>query len=187
MYKLMSLNVFMHFYQDLITLFHNCFGAEYNTRLVKGEDEPIYLPADAQRNYHAIFFAHGFFSSALHECAHWLIAGEERRKLIDFGYWYMPDGRNEEQQALFQRVEVKPQALEWILSKASGYKFHISIDNLKGEESHTAVFKQAVHEQVARYCTQGLSERAHRFRLALCSFYKQPINLRIDDFSLEEL
>lgn len=50
----------MHHYNDLITLFHHCFADEYNTRLVKGDDEPIYLPADEQRSYHAIYFAHGF-------------------------------------------------------------------------------------------------------------------------------
>ncbi|WP_426760080.1 elongation factor P hydroxylase, partial [Pseudomonas aeruginosa] len=96
---------FVHHVEDLISIFNYCFENDYNTRLVRGGDEPIYLPADDQRPYHALFFAHGFFSSALHECAHWLIAGEERRKLVDFGYWYAPDGRNEEQQTLFQRVE----------------------------------------------------------------------------------
>ncbi|KTC83207.1 elongation factor P hydroxylase [Legionella cincinnatiensis] len=177
----------MHHYQDLINLFEICFATEYNTKLVKGGDEPIYLPADAKRSYHALCFAHGFFSSALHECAHWLIAGEERRKLVDFGYWYMPDGRNEEQQTLFQCVEVKPQALEWILSKASGYKFHISIDNLNGTESDTISFKQSVYNQVISYCKHGLSKRAKKFRDTLCCFYNQSRVLREGDFSLEEL
>lgn len=183
----MRKKIFMHQYQDLINLFEISFADEYNTKLVKGEDEPVYLPANAQCPYHALYFAHGFFSSALHECAHWLIAGEERRKRVDFGYWYMPDGRNEEQQALFNCVEVKPQALEWILSKACGYKFHISIDNLNGAQSDTALFKQSVYDQAIYYCTQGLSQRAKKFRDALCSFYKQPAVLREEDFSLEEL
>ncbi|AUH72437.1 elongation factor P hydroxylase [Legionella sainthelensi] len=177
----------MHHYGDLINLFEICFANEYNTKLVKGNDEPIYLPADAERSYHALCFAHGFFSSALHECAHWLIAGEERRKLVDFGYWYMPDGRNEEQQTKFQCVEVKPQALEWILSKASGYKFHISIDNLNGAESDTARFKQLVYNQVLYYCKQGLSPRAKKFRDTLCLFYNQSAVLNKADFSLDEL
>lgn len=177
----------MHHYEDLITIFHACFGADYNTRLVKGENEPIYLPANEQQNYHAICFAHGFFSSALHECAHWLIAGEERRKLVDFGYWYAPDGRTVEQQALFQHVEVKPQALEWILSKAAGHKFRISIDNLNGEELDPEPFKQAVYEQVKHYCSQGLSLRAQRFHDALSVFYGQAAGLCVDDFLLAEL
>ena len=177
----------MHDYQDLITIFNQCFASQYNTRLVKGDEEPIYLPADEERSYHAIFFAHGFFSSALHECSHWLIAGEERRKLVDFGYWYLPDGRNEEQQALFQHVEVKPQAIEWILSRATGHKFRVSVDNLNGAESDTETFKQAVYSQVSHYCLKGLPQRAEQFRRSLCSFYNQPMLLNIQDFAAEEL
>ncbi|MBI2786666.1 MAG: elongation factor P hydroxylase [Legionella longbeachae] len=187
MCKLLRQKILEHQYQDLISIFYYCFGVDYNTRLVKGDNEPIYLPADDQRSQNELYFAHGFFSSALHECAHWLIAGEERRKLIDFGYWYMPDGRNAEQQKLFQRVEVKPQALEWILSKASGYKFHVSIDNLNGAELDTALFKQSVFDQIIHYCKQGLPKRAQKFRDALSVFYGQSIILRVEDFSLEEL
>jgi elongation factor P hydroxylase len=174
-----------HHYQDLIDLFNHCFSEEYNTRLVKGENEPIYLPANESCSYNALYFAHGYFSSALHECAHWLIAGAERRKQVDFGYWYMPDGRSEAQQILFQAVEIKPQALEWILSKACGHKFHISIDNLNGVDTDPTEFKQKVYEQVAVYCKQGLAPRTQKFREALCSFYNQPIWLREEEFSLE--
>lgn len=161
----------VHRYQDLIQIFNDCFAAEYNTQLVKGGDEPLYLPADENLPYNAIFFAHGFFSSALHECAHWLIAGAERRKQVDFGYWYAPDGRTAEQQRLFQSVEVKPQAIECILSAAAGHTFRVSIDNLDGQESDTELFKQAVYQQVKMYCKQGLPQRAARFCNALCAFY----------------
>src|SRR3954468_4706757 len=82
----------MHQYQDLISIFNNCFFQKYNTLLIKGGDEPLYLPADENREHHSLFFANEFFASALHECSHWLIAGEERRNQIDFGYWYIPDG-----------------------------------------------------------------------------------------------
>ena len=164
----------VHQYQDLINIFNHCFATQYNTRLVKGGDEPLYLPADENRPYHAIFFAHGFFSSALHECSHWLIAGAERRKLVDFGYWYAPDGRTAEQQALFQRVEVKPQALECILSAAAGHPFRVSIDNLDGAESDTHLFKEAVEQQVKIYNEQGLPKRAECFRSALIQFYGLP-------------
>ncbi len=176
-----------HQYQDLITIFNQCFAVKYNTQLVKGEDEPIYLPADEHRSYHALFFAHGFFSSALHECSHWLIAGIERRKQVDFGYWYAPDGRSAAQQALFQCVEVKPQAMEWILSTAAAHRFQVSIDNINGAPSETTSFKQAIYQQVKSYCEQGLSERAVLFRQALCEFYGTTKELRIADFNLERL
>lgn len=177
----------MHRYQDLIRLFDDCYASKYNTRLHKGGDEPLYLPADENRPYHAIFFAHGFFSSALHECSHWLIAGKERRKLVDFGYWYLPDGRTEIQQKLFQCVEVKPQAMEWILSVAAGYRFRVSVDNLNGTEADTEGFKQAVYQQVLDYCKQGLSERAKLLRNALCRFYGTSCSMKIGDFDIAVL
>ncbi len=177
----------MHQYQDLISIFNACFAEEYNTQLVKGGDEPIYLPADRERPYHAIFFAHGFFSSALHECSHWLIAGAERRKQVDFGYWYLPDGRTAAQQEIFQSVEVKPQALEWILSMATGHPFRVSIDNLSGVASDPQPFKQAVYDQVKKYDEQGLPARATIFRHALCDFYATPQDLNIEDFDVQTL
>lgn len=177
----------MHHYQDLITIFHECFLKKYNTQLVKGEDEPIYLPADENRPHNTLIFAHGFFASALHECSHWLIAGENRRKQVDFGYWYVPDGRTDSQQELFQSVEVKPQAMEWILSMAAGFRFRVSIDNLNGSESDTAAFKLAIYQQVKTYCEQGLSARAAIFRQSLCQFYGSTPILSSDDFDMEML
>jgi elongation factor P hydroxylase len=162
----------MHHYQDLIRIFNTCFESSHNTRLTCGEDEPLYLPAHETCSWHSIVFAHGFFSSALHECAHWLIAGEARRKLVDYGYWYIPDGRTAEQQARFQQVEVKPQAMEWILSNAAGFPFHFSIDNLCGVETNPEPFKEAVRQQVRVYRQQGLSPRAALFHKALQDFYR---------------
>lgn len=72
-----------HHYEQLIEIFNGCFAEEFNTRLIKGDDEPIYLPADAQVPYHRIVFAHGFYASALHEISHWCIAGKARRELVD--------------------------------------------------------------------------------------------------------
>jgi hypothetical protein len=177
----------VHNYQDLINIFNDCFFEKYNTLLVKGEEEPLYLPEDESRPHNELYFAHGFFASALHESSHWLIAGEKRRKLVDFGYWYAPDGRTAEQQELFQSVEVKPQAIEWILSMAVGYRFRVSIDNLNGSESNTDLFKKAVFQQVKIYCEQGLSARAESFRQALCRFYNTPPHLNITDFDIESI
>lgn len=155
--------------------------------LVKGLDEPIYLPEDENRQHNEIRFAHGFFASALHEISHWLVAGKERRKLVDYGYWYAPDGRSADQQELFQKVEIKPQALEWIFSAASGYRFQISVDNLNGSESNTNTFKNAVYQQVKTYCYQGLSVRAEIFRQALCRFYGKNLELLIKDFDFSTI
>lgn len=176
-----------HDYRDLITIFNHCFTVQYNTLLVRGEDEPLYQPATDKISSNILYFAHGFFSSALHECAHWLIAGQERRKLVDFGYWYTPDGRTAAQQELFQHVEVKPQALEWILSVATGHHFSVSLDNLSGTLVDSVAFKAQVYAQVLDYCAKGLPKRAHQFRHALCLFYHTDIDLKADSFNIKAL
>lgn len=56
-----------HQYEQLIDIFNQCFSEDYNTRLVKGDDEPIYLPADDELPYHRIVFAHGFYASGLRQ------------------------------------------------------------------------------------------------------------------------
>lgn len=161
-----------HHPNDLITLFNHCFLKSHNTILAYGKDEPLYLPANTQQPHHVIYFAHGFFNSALHECAHWVIAGKARRQLEDYGYWYVPDGRNAEEQVLFQQVEVKPQAIEWMFSQAAGSKFECSFDNLSGSIGDYQQFKQAVTQQMLDYQHYGLPPRARVFYQALLNFYR---------------
>ncbi|NVK41781.1 MAG: elongation factor P hydroxylase [Oceanospirillaceae bacterium] len=172
-------------YQDLIAIFNRLFLPTFNTELVRGDDEPIYLPADADHPHHRILFAHGFFASALHEIAHWCVAGAERRLLVDFGYWYKPDGRSAEEQALFERVEVKPQALEWIFSEAAGHRFHFSADNLSSGFGPSELFRQRVQRQVKTYLEEGLPERPRMLVDALQRFYATPVltpaRFRLDD------
>lgn len=121
-----------HSPNDLIMLFNDLFREAYRTVLVKGSDEPEYLPASGPEGLAQVIFAHGYYASALHEISHWCIAGEHRRTLHDYGYWYCPDGRTLQQQEAFEQVEVKPQAIEWLFSVAAGSRFHISVDNLSG-------------------------------------------------------
>jgi elongation factor P hydroxylase len=176
-----------HRIEDIIFLFNTCFEAQYNTILVKGQGEPIYLPATAKQSHNEIHFAHGFYRSALHECAHWLIAGQARRKEVDFGYWYEPDGRSAAQQRVFEQVEVKPQAVEWILSAAAGVAFRVSVDNLDGEETDSTPFKNAVYQQVLRYIEYGLNSRAESLRLALSDFYGTNPQLSANAFEPEHI
>jgi len=175
-----------HHYQDLIDLFEQTFFQNFNTRLIKGEGEPIYLPMSEQCNYHQIVFAHGYFSSALHEIAHWCLAGEARRQLEDFGYWYLPDGRNEEQQKAFEQVEIKPQAIEWAFCIAANKKFNVSADNLNGAEADTVGFKLKVHQQVAQYLAHGFPDRAQQFIEALAKHYHVSLPFTIEHFVLDK-
>ncbi len=130
----------------LISHFNSWF-AHRHAVLVRSTDEPEYLPATHNQPAR-IMFAHGYFASALHEISHWCIAGEQRRTLPDLGYWYAPDGRTAEQQALFEQVEIKPQALEWLFTTACQRKFQVSLDNLNGEAGSGDTFKRHVHARV---------------------------------------
>ncbi|WP_414830960.1 elongation factor P hydroxylase [Alteromonas sp. H39] len=165
-----------------MALFDNTFFDKWNTRLVRGEDEPVYLPANASVPYHRIVFAHGFFSSALHEVAHWCIAGEARRLQEDYGYWYCPDGRNEQQQAQFEQVEVKPQAIEWAFTRASGRRFQVSTDNLNGAEPDREGFTRNVEAQLYHYVKNGFPERAALFIRALQDMFgTRPMSLLTEE------
>ncbi len=156
---------------DLVTLFNRSLGAEFNTRLVGGGSEPEYLPADSRRDHARIIFSHDYFASALHEVAHWCVAGPERRLLPDYGYWYAPDGRDAAQQSEFERVEVKPQALEWLMSEAADFRFRVSADNLEQGCGPSDNFKRAIALQAQHYLAHGLPARAARFIRALEEFY----------------
>ena len=169
---------------QLIECFNALFLNSLNTELVRGEGEPLYLPADSDYPHHRIIFAHGFFSSALHEIAHWCVAGPERRLLEDFGYWYKPDGRTAEEQAEFERVEVSPQAYEWILTVSAGRKFHFSADNLSQGLGASESFKEAVFKRVQDVFTNGMNPRLQALSEALRAIYTiEP--LRLDQFQLE--
>ncbi|MBU3004034.1 elongation factor P hydroxylase [Paraglaciecola arctica] len=162
----------VHNYQDLIDLFNATFSKTENTVLVKGAHEPIYIPASVKHQSHRIVFAHGYFASALHEIAHWCIAGKKRRLLEDYGYWYNPDGRDAIQQAEFEKVEVKPQAIEWAFSCAAGKSFRVSTDNLNGAPVNVQGFQEAVKLQVMQYVEYGFPPRAAEFIKVLQRFYQ---------------
>ena len=108
--------------------FAQSLGAQYSVHLIGGFDEPLYLPATDDRAAE-IRFRSDYPSSALHEVAHWCLAGERRRALEDYGYWYEAD-RDSSAQPAFECVEARPQALEWVFSRAVGCDFRVSADNL---------------------------------------------------------
>ena len=134
----------------LIALFNTLF-ADQEVILVRGAGEPEYFPAKDNQPAR-IEFAHGFFQSALHELSHFFIAGKQRRQLSDFGYWYAPDGRTAAQQQAFERVEIKPQALECLFSLACGRNFRVSQDNLFADfDTSGSTFAHDVYQQAKEY------------------------------------
>jgi elongation factor P hydroxylase len=158
----------------LIATFNDLFQISENTILVSGTDEPLYVPAKDSDEKHHIIFAHGFFASALHELSHWLVAGKERRKLEDYGYWYKPDGRTKLEQIAFEQVEIKPQALEWILSAACAHTFHFSADNLNGDSAISDEFKENVRRQAIGYIKEAPSIRMQQLVTRLSCAFNQP-------------
>jgi len=136
----------------LIQVFNTLF-AQQNVKLVRGNSEPEYFAATATHPAR-IEFAHGFFASALHEISHWCVAGQKRRRLNDFGYWYAPDGRSQEQQQAFERVEIKPQALECLFTLACQRPFQVSQDNILASfDTGDSTFAQDVYKQAQHYIT----------------------------------
>lgn len=175
-----------HQAETLIKVFNELFSSRYNTRLEGGGAEPLYQPMSDTSPAHIITFTRDYFASALHEVAHWCIAGAERRRLEDYGYWYAPDGRTAAQQLLFEQVEVKPQALEWVFSQAAGYRFRLSADNLNGGLGHSPEFRESVWRQAQSYCEQGLPERAVIFVQGVAAEfgvddYLNPSRYRLED------
>ncbi|MDH0030773.1 MULTISPECIES: elongation factor P hydroxylase [unclassified Acinetobacter] len=173
---------------DWLILHFNHWFSHHNVILVKGDFEPEYFPATAEQPAR-IQFAHGFFNSALHEISHWSISGEKRRLLPDLGYWYAPDGRSAEQQALFEQVEIKPQAIEWLFATAFGRKFRVSLDNLTGDCGNGQKFKDNVFAQVQRYFSgeAKLPHDAAHFIHYICLCTRQGMPLQLDEFKREYL
>ena len=155
----------------LLSIFNGLFLTQENTLLEHSEDEPLYLPALNQSGVNKILFAHRFFSSALHEISHWLVAGAQRRKLEDYGYWYKPDGRSVDEQRAFESVEILPQAIEWILSVVCRHNFHFSADNLSAGFSISHRFRVQVSLKAQQLIVDGLPSRMQLLVDALAKRY----------------
>ena len=82
---------------EALVAFLTAFFKRRTPRSCVGAAEPYYEPGAPS----VIYFREDFDRSALHEVAHWCVAGPLRRGLPDYGYWYAPDGRNAEQQSAF--------------------------------------------------------------------------------------
>ena len=147
----------------IVEVFNQCFEHKYNTVLQGGFQEPYY---EVQKDKAVICFREDFAASALHEVAHWCVAGSERRKQNDYGYWYEGE-RDLAGQQRFEAVEVKPQALEWIFSQAAGLTFRVSADNLSLVGYDSEPFRCAVQAEVKRRLEVGLNRRAQQFTSAL--------------------
>jgi elongation factor P hydroxylase len=173
-------------------VFAQCFVDEYKSQLVGGASEPLYQPALNNQGIHTLYYRDDFFASALHEVAHWCLTGAQRRSKKDYGYWYSPDGRDGLAQQEFESVEYKPQALEWVFSKACGYPFRVSADNLDAavtipDNDNDNEFSLRVLRQAQHWCVSDMPRRGLTFYRALCVLYGRSAELNSSDFSLQQL
>lgn len=171
-----------HRAEDLEYLFRETFYTAFRTCLAGGAEEPFYLPALDEQHDNLLYYREDFFASALHEIAHWCIAGEQRRRQKDFGYWYFPEGRSEGQQQKFEQVEVKPQALEWVFSNAAGFTFRLSRDNFSDDSQGDELFARSVRQAATDFCQGGVPARARIFIEQLCRYYNTPSPLNKDSY-----
>ena len=162
--------------EDVVATFNQLFQEPEETVLVAGASEPFYLPGQPSQ----VFFRADYVRSALHEVAHWCVAGRCRRGLPDYGYWYTPDGRSEERQAAFFSVEAKPQAIESLFCEALNVTFTPSVDNLVHASSDAAlrIFEGRIERWRARLLGGGLPlpRRAVSFMAALERCYGRGIS-----------
>ena len=151
---------------QIVHVFNSLFSESCNTRLSGGVSEPFYKAARRPHDLHEIRYREDFVSSALHEIAHWCLAGSLRRRQDDYGYWYIKD-RCKDQQVQFEQVEARPQGLEWILSIAAGVEFRVSCDNFEVESSDVTLFRRQVHRQAVAQIETGLLQRTRLLADAL--------------------
>ena len=152
---------------QVMRLFNQEFAESDTTELIGGAAEPYYEPGSLNR----IYFRADYVRSALHEVAHWCIAGRRRRRLADYGYWYSPDGRGVAQQQAFFAVEARPQAIERCFCEAIGIPFSPSVDNVGAqiEPEQLRHFEARIQEWCDQFALTGLPLRAARFVTVLRS------------------
>lgn len=145
---------------------------KYNTKLQGGFAEPFYKTfhrdETGKLKSAEIQYRENFLRSALHEISHWCIAGNERRLMDDFGYWYTEENRDQKQQNEFYKVEIRPQAIEMGLCEALNIPFNISADNLNSNNlGEIDSFRQAVMLQYSEYKKNEFPHRAGEFIILL--------------------
>lgn len=99
---------------------------------IQGDAEEPFYQAPQSGTKAVLYFRSNYPRSLLHEISHYCLAGDRRRNLDDFGYWYSPCGRTAEEQQRFEVVEARPQGLEKALCEIVGIKFSPSLDDFSG-------------------------------------------------------
>lgn len=113
--------------------FNRIFVSSRHTVMVGGASEPCFEPA-TDRTPALLHYREDFAASALHEAAHWCIAGPVRRRTDDFGYDYIAPPRNDRDHRRFVALEAKVQALERVFAGCAGLTFRVSLDDVDASD-----------------------------------------------------
>ena len=106
-----------------------------------GASEPFYQAPKGNRPA-ILFFREDFVRSLFHELAHYCLAGDMRRQIDDFGYWYSPCGRSSKEQKQFEQVEARPQGLEKLFCEIWSVPFSPSLDDFSGRYPSTCFLEK---------------------------------------------
>lgn len=154
--------------REIAGCFNRSLGRRHGVRLVGGATEPLYVPD--QDGWSIIRYTRDYAASALHELAHWCIAGLERRRRVDYGYWYAAPPRSAADQTAFVTVELPVQALESVLASACGVEFRVSVDDPRVPVEQADAFARDVTEYAATRTHRTMSARAMRLVAVLKAF-----------------
>ncbi|MEM7080435.1 MAG: elongation factor P hydroxylase [Pseudomonadota bacterium] len=158
---------------QICTVFDRCFAETEHTILRGGADEPLYRPP-AGAAPGCLLFRGDYAASALHEAAHWCLAGVARRQQEDFGYPYLPPPRSACARSAFFRYERRPQALESLFADAAGVPFRVSVDDfVHADQEGYQLFLE----------TQAFAARVHASRAQMYVWLDSPAGQRARCFA----
>ncbi len=152
---------------DVVDVFARCFWESHATQLIGGAAEPLYQPAQRAGEPHLLFYRENFAASALHETAHWCVAGSTRRTQVDFGYVYNEPPRSARAQAAFFAAELKVQALEQVFCEAGGLVFVPSADQIGVNLNEFRQQLETYDSEVRGWMQNSCDRRAQQFEQAL--------------------
>ncbi len=153
-------------HRQISACFNRLFSVSHNTVMRGGGAEPLYIPA-AAKSPAQLIYREDFAASALHEAAHWCVAGARRRRQVDFGYGYQAPPRDGAAQAQFYRLELKVQTLEALFAGRAGVRFAVSADNLQADTREFACCVQANLAAVEAWMDSSPDRRALHLYQAL--------------------
>ncbi len=152
--------------------FNRTFYSTHGTLMQGGAAEPLYEPATGSQPAR-IVHTYDYPASALHEAAHWCIAGAARRRQRDYGYWYVPGPRDRLQRVAFFAAEANVQALEAVFALTCGVRFVVSADDFAATPEERECFALHVGERIDARLRTALPPRARRFRAALLAEFER--------------